>query len=296
MVAALGAALLLQVVTLGGRIQSGVAVAPDTVTVGSPFTITVRVRAPREAEIEFPQTPDSGGAVEALDPVVVVPSPDTLAVEATATYRVAAWDVGAFTVTFPEIIVRERIGERRVRVANADVVVASVLPPDSALRVPKPARDVFRFGPPWWFWALIALAAAGILALLWWLWKRRRTPVTVTDPYDAAQRAFERIDTLGLISAGERSRYVALMVEVLREYLAALVPAAATSLTTIELLGTLRGNALPTARLAALLAEVDLVKFAGRPVTASRAAELGREARLLVDAIRAATTGLERAA
>lgn len=299
MVAALAAALLVQAVTLGGRVQSGVGVAPDTVTVGDPFIISVRVRAPREAVIEFPQTPDSGGAVEAIDPVRVVPSGDTTAVDHTAYYRVAAWDVGSFTVTFPDVIVREPIGERRVRITGADVFVASVLPSDSAQRVPKPARDVFRFGLPWWFWALLALAALGVLALLWWLWSRRRRPQPIVSPYEVAQRAFDHVDALGLIAAGERARHVVLMVEVLRDYLAAVVPAAASSLTTVELLAALRGHRLvQTARLAGLLSEVDLIKFARRPVTAARAAELGREARLLVEAmhLRLNAVPVERAA
>ncbi|HEX7123350.1 MAG TPA: hypothetical protein VF178_13325, partial [Gemmatimonadaceae bacterium] len=217
MVAVLAAAFLVQAVTLGGRLQSGVVVEPDTVTVGTPFVITVRVRAPRSAVIEFPSTPDSSRAFEALDPVRVVPSPDTTVVEQTAYYRVAAWDVGAFTVTFPDIVVREAIGERRIRIANANVFVASVLPPDSSLREPKPARDVFRFGLPWWFWALVALAVAGILALLWWLWSRRRRPEQAVDPYDAALRAFNHVESLGLVAAGERARHVVLMVEVLRD-------------------------------------------------------------------------------
>lgn len=285
MVAAVAAALVVQAVTLGGRLQSGVVVQPDTVTVGTPFEITVRVRAPRNAVIEFPATPDSGGAVEALDPVRVASAGDTTAVDQTAIYRVAAWDVGTFTVSFPEIVVRESIGERRIRIAGATVVVASVLPAESAQRVPKPARDVFRFGFPWWFWALLALAALGIIALLWWLWSRRRRAEPVVDPYDNALRAFERVESLGLVAAGERARHVVLAVEVLRDYLAAVAPRAATSLTTVELLAALRGSRLaPTTRLAALLSEVDLIKFARRPVTAARANELGREARLLVEA------------
>lgn len=295
MVGVVAAALLIQAVTLGGRLQSGVVVEPDTVTVGTPFVITVRVRAPRSAVIEFPRTPDSSRAVEALDPVRVVPSPDTTAVEQTAYYRVAAWDVGAFTVTFPDIVVREAIGERRIRIANANVFVASVLPPgDSALHEPKPARDLFRFGLPWWFWALVALMAAGILALLWWLWSRRRHPAEAVDPYDAALRGFDRVEGLGLVAAGERARYVVLMVEVMRDYLAAEVPAAMTSLTTVELLASVRGyRAVPTARLATLLSEVDLIKFARRPVSAARANELGREARLVVETIHTNVTAAQ---
>lgn len=281
--------MLLQAVTLGGRVQSGVEVTPDTVTVGDPFTVVVRVRAPLGASIEFPQTPDSGGAVEALDPVQVVPSADTLAVDQRASYRVAAWDVGHFAISFPDVLVREPTGVRRVRIADVSVFVASVLPADSALRVPRPARAVFTFGPPWWIWLLGALAVAAIIALLWWLWKRRRRPVAIEDPFAEAQRAFMRVDALGLVEAGERARYVALVVEIMRDYLAAVVPAAKPSLTSIELLAALRNEAVgSTQRLASLLAEADLVKFARRPVGAERALELGRDARHIVETVHAA--------
>lgn len=297
MVAAVAAALLLQAVTLGGRVQSGVTVTPDTVTVGDPFTVVVRVRAPRGASIEFPERPDSGGAVEPLDPVQLVPSTDTLAADHSAVYRLAAWDVGRFAIGFPDVLVRESIGVRRVPITDVVVVVASVLPADTALRVPKPARAIFTFGPPWWVWLLLGLAVAAIVALLWWLWKRRRHPVVVEDPFAAAQRAFMRVDALGLVEAGERARYVALVVEIVRDYLAAVVPAAQPSLTSVELLVALRTERLgATARLATLLAESDLVKFARRPVTAERALELGREARQIVESLHAAVVARAAAA
>jgi hypothetical protein len=305
-VAGLAAAFLLQAITLGGRVQSGVTVVPDTVTVGDPFEVRVRVRAPRGAIIVFPEAPDSGGAVEPLDPVQVTPNTDTTATDQIAVYRVAAWDVGSRPIGFPDVLVRQDVGVRLVRLAEVSVFVRSVLPADSAERVPKPARGLITFGLPWWFWVLLALVAAAIVALLWWLWKRRRPPSETADPFEQAQRAFARVESLGLVAAGERTRHVALMVEVMRDYLAAVVPSARTSLTSVELLAVLRGD-LPgiTKRLASLLAEADLVKFAAKSVSAERANSLGREARAAAEAMRAlqaaaaaaaAAPALERAA
>jgi hypothetical protein len=296
-VAALAAAFLLQAVTLGGRVQSGVTVVPDTVTVGDPFEVRVRVRAPRGATIEFPEAPDSSGAVEPLDPVQVTPNTDTTATDQIAVYRVAAWDIGSRPIGIPDVLVRQDVGVRRVRLAEVSVFVRSVLPADSAARVPKPARALIIFGLPWWFWALLALAAAAIIALLWWLWKRRRPPVETADPFEQAQRAFVRVESLGLVAAGERTRHVALMVEVVRDYLAAVVPPARTSLTSVELLAVLRGD-LPgvTKRFASLLAEADLVKFAAKSVSAERANSLGREARAAAEAVRAVQAAAAAAA
>jgi hypothetical protein len=76
---------------------------------------------------------------------------------------------------------------------------------------------------------------------------------------------------------------VALVVEVLRDYLARRVPEAALSLTTTEVLDVVRQvREVPSNRLGQVLSEADLVKFARRPVTAERARELAREARSIV--------------
>jgi hypothetical protein len=282
------------------RVQRGLEVRPDTVTVGDPFQVVVRIRAPRGAAIEFPLTPDSGGAVEPIDPVQVVPADDTTVTEQTAVYRLAAWDTGEREITFPDVLVRIGSVTQQVPLGGAAVFVASVLPADSALRVPRPPRDVFSFGPPWWVWALLVLAVAAVVGLLWWLWRRyRRRPSLPVDPFVIAERAFARVESLGLVPAGERARYVSLMTETLRDYLSAVMPAAAPSLTSIELLAALRGaKRVPTQRLAALLSEVDLVKFAGRAATADRAISMGREARAIVAFVHQALTAmpLEKAA
>ena len=70
-----------------------------------------------------------------------------------------------------------------------------------------------------------------------------------------------RIDGLGLLEVGERSRYVALVVEVLRDYLAARFAEAPLSLTSVEVVHALRAQpTVPLERLALLLSEADLVK------------------------------------
>jgi hypothetical protein len=83
-VSALAILALVQAVTLSGRLQGGVTVTPDTVRIGDPFTVSVRVRAPSGAAIEFPPAPDSGGPVEPLDPVQIVTAADSAAIDQTA--------------------------------------------------------------------------------------------------------------------------------------------------------------------------------------------------------------------
>lgn len=272
--------------TSPAAISLGVVVLPETVTVGDPFRVVVRVRAPRGATLEFPQAPDSGTGVEALDPVAVVPGTDTLVTEQTATYRLAAWDVGDRAIRIPEILVRADGEVRRVPVERAlSVFVASVLPADSTERTPREARPLYEFGPPWWWWALVALAALALVGVLWWLWRRRRStpPVERRTPREQAEEEFARIEALELVAAGERGHHVALMADVVRRYLSQVLQVAAPSLTTVELLGRLRGEGrVPFARLSRLLQTIDMVKFAGASIGADDAIAAGVEARALV--------------
>jgi hypothetical protein len=297
-VSALAILALVQVVTLSGRLQGGVTITPDTVRIGDPFMVSVRVRAPQGAAVEFPPAPDSGGPVEPLDPVQIVTTADSAAIDQTATYRLAAWRVGTFRVPLGDVFVRQDIGNRRVEVSGVVIHVVSVLPRDSTELEPRRQRAVFTFGLPWWIWALAGAVAVAILALIAWLWRRRpRRPVTREAPYAIAEREFDRVEAIGLLAAGERARHVSLMIEVLRDYLAAVVPGASISQTSTELAGAIRRAGIGTyARGAALLSEVDLVKFARRPLTSDRAATLGREARTIASAVHSALTAAEKTA
>jgi hypothetical protein len=223
--------------------------------------------------------------VQGLDPLRVETRPDSGGTVQWGYYRVAAWNVGEQTITLGDVVVTVQGRSRRISLAGHKVFVASVLPADSAQRVPKPARPLYEFSAPlWWLWAALG-ALALVLILLWWWWRRRKRgrPAVIPDPYPVAEREFARIEALGLIEAGERGRYVTLVVEVLRDYLAARYPAALLSLTSTELLAALRGqSAVPNDRLMRVLNEADLIKFAQRPVTADRAREIGREARAVV--------------
>jgi hypothetical protein len=269
------------------RVRIGTSTSADTVTVGDPFRIAIRVRAPLGSTIEFPAGPDSTATVQLLDPMTPAAQQLPDAVDQTATYRVAAWDVDSQRIELGELVVRTPAGVRRAAIAET-VFVRSVLPADSTERVPKPVRPIFAStARPWWLW-LLAAAAALVAFLVWWWWRRRRRPGAPLpeDAYARAQEEFERVERLRLVEAGERGRYVALVIEVLRDYLQARHPDALLSHTSTELLLAMRGRAaMPMERLGAALAEADLVKFARRPVTPERARHIGLEARAIVTTI-----------
>lgn len=269
-------------------VQRGVSVQPESVTVGDPFRVVIRVRAPRGSVLEFPESPDTTFKVEPLDRVAVTPSADTSVVEQSAVYRLAAWDVGRRPLRFPDVLVRS--GDQVQRVAfgsDLAVTVVSVLPADSAERVPRPPRPVYEFGIPWWVWVVVALVAAALAGLFWWWWRRRKAPPPrIVDPYADALLAFDRVEALGLAAAGEGGQHVALMVDVMRLYLSRVVPVATISRTSTELVSACRSEPrVPLTRLQKLLHDADLVKFARHRATPSRATELADECRAVVAAV-----------
>lgn len=306
---ALGALFLLQV---GGAtappaapaapvtvpIRIGVAISPDPVTVGERFTVLVRVRAPAGSTIEFPVATDSAAKVElAADAAVAEPRLLPAAggapreMEQIAGYRMQAWDVDSQSLGLGPIIVRSGIAERTIPLASYTVFVRSVLPADTTLHVPKPARDVLAFAYPWWLkWLLLALGILLAALLVWLLWRAyRRWRNRPVHPAALAQREFFRIEKLGLPDKNEGALHVALMVDVLRNYLAARVDEVRASQTSSELLAAVRvSGALDgewTAGLAELLHQSDLAKFAAWRVDATRARELGGDARAVVERV-----------
>jgi hypothetical protein len=267
-------------------VQAGATLDRDSVTVGDVVRLTVRVRGPRNATINFPAAVDSLGPVQSLEPPVVRDGADTVdAVDRIAVYRLAPWDVGKFQIRLGDVLVQTDDDERRVTLPLPTLFVRSVLPADTALRIPKPARALLepRAPTPWWWWAVAAAALAVVLGLWWWLRRRRAPPGQSGDPFADAEAAFERLERLRLVDAGEPGRHAALMTDVTRRYLAARFPQGSLANTSRELREALRGMpTVPHERLGRLFAAVDPIKFAAAPVSANDARTLGAEARGIV--------------
>src|SRR5688572_33000658 len=217
-------------------VQLGIVVRPETVTVGTRFIVSARLRAPEGATIAWPTAPDTSETLEIVSSRMLDSASDSLRTEETARWRLAAWDTGTITIVFEDGVVTAPEGEHRVPL-RARVYVRSVLPADTSLHDPKPTRDIMAADPPWWRWVAFALLALAIIGLLvWWYLRRRRRkpPPAPVDAMQYAEREFTRVERMGLLEAGERGRFVALMVEVLRDYLALRLPGALPSLTSTE--------------------------------------------------------------
>jgi hypothetical protein len=282
-------------------VQLGVKLTPDTVTVGQRFVMLVKLRAPAGATIEFPTESDSAAkatatATEMIGKPAVQITHDSLGVVGAAAYRLAAWDVDSQGAGLPDIVVKVNGRTGYVSLGSFHVFVLSVLPADSAKRIPKPPRqpiEIRKFDWRPWLALLAALVAAAILWRVWvWYRNRKRAPL---DPYRAAERDFTRIEAMRLVAAGEAERHAALMSDVMRSYLSARVPEADMSQTSSELLASAPWIHGVAKGLGELLWRTDLIKFAGIRVAADEAEKLGAAARAVVQSVEAHLVEKEKA-
>lgn len=272
-----------------GAVRIAVRVQPETVTVGDRFNVIVVMRAPAGSTFEFPSGPDSG-TVELVTPAALGDQrSDSAWTEQSAGYRLAAWDIETQPLGLGEVVVRYAGDERRVSLERWTIYVRSVLPADTSLHVPRPAREPFRLGIPAWVWWLLAALVAALLALLaWWLWRRFRRRVAALPPYEAAEREFARIEAMQLPQKGDGGRHVALMTDVLRDYLAVRLTVVSTAQTSHEVLAAAaadpdaRWDPAVRARAERLFARADLAKFAAMRIDRDEAVSLGGDARSLV--------------
>jgi hypothetical protein len=270
-------------------VQMGYRVSPDTVLVGEPFNLFVKVLAPKGVRFEFPLGPDTTTQngirpIELRGERVVTMLGDT----AVALYHLVAWEVGTRPLRFPDVRVTFGGQERRPSLKGATIFVKSVLPADSSLRVPKPARPLIVLPVINWLLWLGLLAAAIAAVLLWWAWWRwRNRPKPPVDPYAHVQQEFARIEARHLLEDGQYAEYFTAMVDVTREYLAARVPGVRRSDTTSELLRAMQPRDGVEAVLPQLLDQADLVKFARADVALAEARGAGRDLRAIVDSVEA---------
>lgn len=266
-----------------------VTVQPDTVKIGAPFTVRIRVRAAKAATIRFPAPPDSADAVEAVDPRFLEEGTGTSStIDRTAVYRLVAWDVGIRTSRFAPVAVTLGGATQEFSVSVPSVIVQTVLPADTTDRIPK---DVRAPSPEpsglWRLWFILSVLAIG---LVWYFWKRRTRLAPLTPQVDAfvtASAAFAALAALALPAAGESARFVIASVDVMRAYLARRFPTALESLTPMELDAALAAAGAPVddVKLRELLLIDAALRFARGTVSVDEAMALGASARGIVRAL-----------
>lgn len=280
--------LVLQGVAAPVRVATVTArVTPEAPAIGDPITVELRVRAPAGAEVRFPVLPDTGTRIEPLDPRVIRDASAADGVDRIAIYRLIAWDTGSVAVAFSDIIVTRDGATQRHPVELGALRIRSVLPADSAQRVPRPAADPLD-APSlrWRLWVALAVVLALAIASYrrWRGWKGERAHA-VPDAAGAARSAFVHARALGLLEAGEPGRHLLAHIAVMRRYLADRWPVAGADLTAQELAHALPRGDFPILpdRVVTLVARGEGVAFARAQIDNSEAERLGAEAAEVVE-------------
>jgi len=230
----------------------------------------VRVVGSEAAAVSFPDSLELPQDLESAGPRRLRADTTEAGERWTAVYPVTGWKPGRHELPPAAISL-----DGGTTVSNArfpEVIIASVLPADTAGVQPKPARDVLGGNRVWWPWLLLAALLASLAAaFLYWYRRRhaREHPVIAVPTRPArvlALEALERARASGAVEAGDFKRFYSDVSAALRGYLAAVDPALGTDLTTTEVLLALRqqGRSATSAGLGTTLQAADMVKFAQR--------------------------------
>jgi hypothetical protein len=240
-------------------------VSPAEVTVGDRFQAIVRVDAPDDVSVEYPDIA-GGDTIQSLSPVRIT---TTAAGDTVAVYTLVAWIAGQpLSATVP-VRLRSAAGVTELPVSLRLPRVVSVLPASDTIVEPRPAKPLIvppLLGESSWFWIYLLIAALLAGALGYWLLDRRRREVD--DPGDPREWALAQLALLEqtpMSSAEEREARYHRISRILRLYVARVDPDHGLDLTTTELSAALHErlpDEIPGA-LTRLLDAADKVKFAG---------------------------------
>ena len=295
MTRALGLALAIVALTAGlaaaqgGRLPVRVEtlVAPDTLRLGAPVTLTWRMWLPRGSTATFPAQPPEDSLHHWTLWATETREPKGEYREHRLTGRFQTFALG--TVSVPGPPVRFRVAGEEPREGTFPVAQFTVVPtvaPDG----PEPElTDIHSLvPPPWWAtwpWAWIAAGAAAVALLAWLVWRlRRRKPKAAApladepleSPEVEAKHRLEALIARRLPEEGRTYEHGSELADILRRFVerrfaGGAQPGDTTGELAARLLG--RGDVLgaDVTALKAILDACDLTKFARRPYDAPRA-------------------------
>jgi hypothetical protein len=278
---------------LRGQPPIRVGVHPDTVTVGDRFRAAVFVPTPAGANVQVELAPAPDGRWQALGE----PRRTDSAGIARIVIPMVAWVPGPGGSANGEL----RVEGRHASVSTIPIAiplpyVRAVLPADSTR--PRGPRGVVDVPGPAFPWMWIAAALLVVALLIAWvvIRRRRRGPRVTKDARQHALAELDRVRASGLAEAGDLEGFYAGTSAVLREFMASADPALGTDLTSHEVMHRLRRNGSrpeDRERLADVLADADLAKFARRPPTVDRALDDWGAARRWVESFGGPAEGAE---
>ncbi len=258
----------IQAVPTDAAVEFLTGVDRDTITIGDPFVLRLRVHrgADDKAEIsyekDFPQPFEirhTGGVeTEQLENGRVRETQDIV---------LAIYQVGAFRVPPVSLHFVNAEGDSgKITSQPIDVLVQSVRPEGTTdIRDVKPPMVVMAQIPVW-FWLVVGGLILLLAGLVWYVYRRRRRPgVELPPPPVNWLEELDKVGQLGLIEGENYRQYYSLLSAVLRRCLEAKTPVHAVERTTFEIGRDLRVHAFDDQLVMAIegfLSEADRVKFA----------------------------------
>jgi len=284
-----------------GPLRLLVAAWPKEVRVGDEVRVRVQVNTPEGYEVRLPEA-GAFGDIEARPVATSPPLPAEQGLSWQCEFALLPAVSGKLEIPPLEVGYRQRSGDGASQPAEQvlssgplNIEVRSVLTSEDQ---PDKPRDITgtllppALPRPWWHYAILAscmvLGVAGGVGAYHLLRRWRSRPVPPILPEMWALRELTALEAPEWQDAARRREYYYRLTEILRCYIERKFGLAAPEMTTEEfLLAVSRDRqALPydADRLAALLSECDLVKYAGLLPGASVAAAALRSARAFVDA------------
>lgn len=294
------------------RIPPGVRIKveanPKEATVGDPIRIDMNISMPSGYQVEVSKPAASAGDFYVMGFSSGLPAPNAgkagkdlnsdapgtdAAVQHHTRITIAVFRTGKFTFPRIPLIIKTSAGE--VIAAESppqDIEIRSVIAAENpTLKDLKTQADIPE-PVGWLLWAALILASGAILALIWYVDRRRRrrqelppNPVQVKDLLDIAEADLRHLLACGLPHSGEEKRYYVALSEITKRILEAGYGIHTAERTTSEIMHSLRDKIEPdsadVARIESFLSRCDVVKFA-KYIPASEEHELASKYALYI--------------
>ena len=278
----------LQPVPAGAAVEFLTGVDRDTLTLGDPFVLRLRVHrgADDRAEIAFGEDFPGPFEIRHTGEVETTQLEDGR-VRETQDLVLTAYQVGAFALPPVSVQFVDAAGDSGTIASRPiDILVQSARAEGEAdIRDVKPPVAVDA-RVPLWFWLACGGLVLAIAGVIWYACRRRRRPKAEALPPPVNYLdELDEVGRLGLVERENYRQYYSLLSSVLRRCLEAKTPVQAVERTTFEIARDLRAQAVADPLAMAIerfLNEADRVKFAKFAPRAAMAREAMDDVRGMV--------------
>ena len=258
----------LQAVPATAAVEFLTGVDRDTLTIGDPFVLRLRVHrgADDRAEIAFGKDFPGPFEIQHTGEKETTQLKDGR-VQETQDLILVMYQVGAFVLPPVTVQLVDAAGDSGTIASRPiDILVQSVRAQGEAdIRDVKPPV-VVEARVPLWFWLVCGGLILVIAGVIWYAYRRRRRPQAEAPPPPVDYLdELDKVGQLGLLERENYRQYYSLLSSVLRRCLEAKTAVQAVERTTFEIARDLRAQAVDdqlTIEIERFLNEADRVKFA----------------------------------